>query len=113
MSGIDYIKSLPPEEKKRLLSKLKLRVRKAMKQIVRSLKNRGFEAYYVVDELRNQYLAVLTLDSMLKVIKRSIDSSIRPFIEVEYSVREGRPCIIFYIDMGKLREVLGYEQQQQ
>ena len=59
-------KPMTPEEK---LKRLRKSIRKALKQIARSLKNRGFEAYYIYDSVTNDSYVILPLRSILKAIK--------------------------------------------
>jgi len=105
------------EELRMRISEFKRRTRKAIRQIVRSLKNRGFEAYYVEDPHTNMPYAILPLSSLLKVVKRNIDPSIRDFILISYLETEKivniegvptkvkEPQIVFTIDVEKIEEL--------
>ena len=107
------ITQLPPEEK---LKRLRSRVRRALKSIAKSLKNRGFDAFYVHDKATNDSYVILPLKSILKAIKRSISPEIRDYVgltyvESEIQVNEGgiikkvrEPQLVFFIDLTPLEE---------
>jgi len=109
-----------PEEK---LKRLRKSVRKALKQIARSLKNRGFEAYYIYDSVTNDSYVILPFRSILKSIKRAIKSEIRDFVGLTFveaerevvedgiKVKKREPQLVFYIDLTPLEELKKKEEK--
>jgi len=113
-------KPMTPEEK---LKRLRKSIRKALKQIARSLKNRGFEAYYIYDSVTNDSYVILPLRSILKAIKRAIKGEIREFVGLTFveaerevveegiKVKKREPQLVFYIDLTPLEEIAKKEEK--
>jgi len=111
------------EEEKRIIAykKLRAKVHQALRRIARSLRNRGFEACYVIDKQSNDEYVLLPLSSILKVCKNAIKPELRPFVgityvELEREVKEVKhgievtkkvrePNIVIYLDLDKLKEL--------